>query len=59
MIDMGFIDRVTGGIDIHDVLKGGVIKGEASQVQCCPYQGQQWNLEGLDNLWECQLGFSG
>ena len=31
MIDMGFIDRVTGGIDIHDVLNGGVIKGEASQ----------------------------
>ena len=28
MIDVGFIDRVRGGIGIHDVLKGGVIKGE-------------------------------
>ena len=28
MIDVGFIDRVRGGIGIHDVLKGGAIKGE-------------------------------
>ena len=28
MIDVGFIDRVSGGIGIHDVVKGGVIKGE-------------------------------
>ena len=28
MIDVGFIDRVRGGIGIQDVLKGGVIKGE-------------------------------
>ena len=28
MIDVGFIDRVRGGIGIHHVLKGGVIKGE-------------------------------
>ena len=28
MIDVGFIDRVRGGIGIHDVLRGGVIKGE-------------------------------
>ena len=28
MIDVGFIDRVRWGIGIHDVLKGGVIKGE-------------------------------
>ena len=28
MIDVGFIDRVRGGVGIHDVLKGGVIKGE-------------------------------
>ena len=28
MIDVGFINRVGGGIGIHDVLKGGVIKGE-------------------------------
>ena len=28
MIDVGFIDRVRGGIGVHDVLKGGVIIGE-------------------------------
>ena len=28
MIDVWFIDRVRGGIGVHDVLKGGVIKGE-------------------------------
>ena len=28
MIYVGFIDRVRGGIGVHDVLKGGVIKGE-------------------------------
>ena len=28
MVDVGFIDRVGGGIRVHDVLKGGVIKGE-------------------------------
>ena len=28
MIDVGFIDRVRGGIGVDDVLKGGVIKGE-------------------------------
>ena len=28
MLDVGFIDRVGGGRGIHDVLKGGVIKGE-------------------------------
>ena len=28
MVDVGFIDRVRGRIGIHDVLKGGVIKGE-------------------------------
>ena len=28
MIDVCFIDRVRGGIGVHDVLKGGVIKGE-------------------------------
>ena len=28
MIDVGFFDRVRGGIGVHDVLKGGVIKGE-------------------------------
>ena len=24
------------------------------RVQCCPDQGLQGNLEGLDHLWECQ-----
>ena len=28
MVDVGFIDRVRGGIGVHDVLKGGVIKVE-------------------------------
>ena len=28
MIDVCFIDRERGGIGVHDVLKGGVIKGE-------------------------------
>ena len=28
MIDVGLIDRVRGEIGVHDVLKGGVIKGE-------------------------------
>ena len=28
MIDVGLIDRVGGGIGIHDVLMGAVIKGE-------------------------------
>ena len=28
MIDVGFVDRVRGGIGVHEVLKGGVIKGE-------------------------------
>ena len=28
MVDVGFIDRVRGRIGVHDVLKGGVIKGE-------------------------------
>ena len=28
VIDVGFIDRVRGGIGIHNVLKGRVIKGE-------------------------------
>ena len=31
MIDVGFMDRVRGGIGVHDVLKGGVIKVKASQ----------------------------
>ena len=29
------------------------------RVQCCPVQGLQGNLEGLDHLWECQWGMVG
>ena len=32
MVDVGFIDRVRRRIGIHDVLKGGVIKGEGFTV---------------------------
>ena len=28
IVDVGFVDRVRGGIGIHEMLKGGVIKGE-------------------------------
>ena len=42
MIDVGFVDRVRGGIGIHEVLKGGVIKGEGftglSVVQISVYR---------------------
>ena len=56
MIDVGFIDRVRGGIGIHDVLKGGVIKGEGFtgfsvvEIRVCR---RIWG-GGLDHLWECQ-----
>ena len=55
MIDVGFIDRERGGIGIHEVLKGGVIKGEGFagfsvvQIRVC-----MGNLGGLDHLWEYQ-----
>ena len=43
MVDVGFIDRVRWRIGIHDVLKGGVIKGEGftgfSVVQIRVYRG--------------------
>ena len=56
MIDVGFIYRVRGGISVHDVLKGGVIKGEGltgfSVVQIRVSRGI-WG-GGLDRLWECQ-----
>ena len=41
MIDVAFIDRVRGGIGVHDVLNGGVIKGEGitgfsvDQIRIC------------------------
>ena len=43
MVDVVFFDRVRGGIGVHDVLKGGVIKGECltgfSVVQIMVYRG--------------------
>ena len=51
MIDVGFIDRVRGGIGVHDVLKGGVIKGEGFTGFSVVSAGES---EGLDHLWECQ-----
>ena len=54
MIYVGFIDRVRGGIGVHDVLKGGVIKGEGltgfSVVQIRDWRG----IWGMDHPWECQ-----
>ena len=42
MIDVGLVDRVRGGIGIHEVLKGAVIKGEGftwlSVVQISVYR---------------------
>ena len=32
MVDVGFIDRVRGGIGVHDVPKGGVIEGEGFTI---------------------------
>ena len=58
MIDVGFIDRVRGRIGIHDVLKGGVIKGDGftgfSVVQIRVCRGLGGGGGGLDHLWECQ-----
>ena len=48
MIDVGFIDRVRGGIGVHDVLKGGVIKGEGFtgfsivQIRVCRGSWRGW-----------------
>ena len=57
MIDVGFSDRVRQGIGIHDVLKGGVVKGEGftgfSVVQIRVCRGL-WGGGGLDHLWEFQ-----
>ena len=54
MIDVGFVDRVRGGIGIHDMLKGGVIKREGFTGSGCPDQCLQVNLEGFTHWWECQ-----
>ena len=54
MIDVCFIDRVRGGIGVHDVLKGGVIKGEGlTGFSIVRIRVSRGNLEGLDRLWEC------
>ena len=58
MIDVGFIDRVRGGIGVHDVLKCGVIKGECltgfSVVQIRVCRGIGGGGGGLDHQWEYQ-----
>ena len=54
MIDVGFIDRVRGGIGVHDVLKGGVIKGECLTGFSVARSGSAGESGGLDHLWECQ-----
>ena len=50
MIDVGFVDRVRGGIGIHQMLKGGVIKGEGfiglSVVQISVYR-RIWRVGSL------------
>ena len=57
MIDVGFIDRVRGGIGIHDVLKGGVIKGEGFtgfivvQVRVCRGLWGGWITYGSVSGW--------
>ena len=57
MIDVGFIDRVRGGIGIHDVLKGGVIKGEGFtgfsvvQIRVCRGIWRGWITCGSVSGW--------
>ena len=70
MVDVGFIDRVRGRIGIHDVLKGGVIKGEGftgfSVVQirvCRGIWGGGWITYGsvsgwLLGGWVCVMGIN-
>ena len=57
MVDVGFIDRVRGGIGVHDVLKGGVIKGEcltgfsAVQIRVCRGLWRGWITCGSVSRW--------
>ena len=55
MVDVGFIDRVRGRIGIHDVLKGGVIKGEGFtgfSVDTIPTR----NGRELGEIWVSKVG---
>ena len=54
MIDVSLIDRVRGGIGIHDVLKGGVIKGEGFTGFSVSRSGSAGESGGLDHLSQCQ-----
>ena len=62
MIDVCFIDRVRGGIGVHDVLKGGVIKGEGitgfSVVQIRISRGirRGWITSGSVSGWLLEVG---
>ena len=57
MKDVGCIDRVRGGIGIHDVLKGGVIKGEGFtglsvvQIRVCSGIWRGWITCGSFSGW--------
>ena len=57
MIDVGFIDRVREGIGVHDVLKGGVIKGEGLtgfsvvQIMVCRGIWRDWITCGSVSGW--------
>ena len=57
MIDVGFIDRVRGGIGVHDVLKGGLIKGEGFtwlsvvQIRVCSGIWRVWITYGSVSGW--------
>ena len=62
MVDVGFIDRVRGGIGVHDVLKGGVIRGECLtgfsgvQIRVCRGLWRGWITCGSVSRW--MLGVS-
>ena len=57
MLDVGFIDRVRAGIGVHDVLKGGVIKGECFtgfsvvQIMVCRAIWRGWITCGSVSSW--------
>ena len=61
MIDVGFIDRVRGGIGVHDVLKGGVIKGEGFtgfsivQIRVCRGIWRGWITCGSVSGWMLEV----
>ena len=67
MINVGFIDRVRTGIGVHDVFKGGVIKGEGftgfsiDQIMVCCGIWRGWITCGsvsgrLLGVWVCVMG---